>query len=269
MIALTSGNFASGSSDSSIKIWSLTTESLLRTLTGHTGAVNGLAALSGDGLASAGADGTLKIWSASSDTATRTITVSSSALTAVATLTNGNVAVALLSDYSIKVYNPNDGTAVSLTSTPTHSSRINFLLTLSNGNLASASNDDTVKIWNSGSGSLVRTLSGHSSDVICLKQIGSDLASVSLDRKIILSDVTTGSTKPSINIFFTPYSVEYVANKYLTVATTFGNIDFHDTTGKFYKTDRTSTKEIYSQLILTSGNLVIGDSVGTLRILKF
>ncbi len=269
MITLTSGNFASGSSDSSIKIWSPTTESLLRTLTGHTGAVNGLAALSGDRLASAGFDGTLRIWSANSDNPTRNISVGSGALTAVATLRDGNVAVALSSGNSIQVYNPNDGAAVSLTTTPTHTSRINFLLTLSNGNLASASNDDTVKIWNSESGSLVRNLNGHTGDVVYLKQIGSDLASVSLDRKIILSDVTTGSTKPSINIFFTPYSVEYVANKYLTVATTFGNIDFHDTTGKFYKTDRTSTKEIYSQLVLTSGNLVIGDSVGNLRILKF
>jgi WD40 repeat protein len=267
LITLTSGNFASGSEDKSIKIWSSTTESLLKTLTGHTGAVNGLAALSGDGLASAGADGTLRIWSASSDTEIRSITVSSSALTAVATLKNGNVAVALFSDYSIKVYNPNDGAAVSLSSTPTHTSRINFLLTLSNGNLASASDDNTVKIWNSGSGSVVRTLSGHSTDVIYLKEIGSDLASVS--QKILISDVTTGSTKTTISSFFTPYSIEYVANKYVTVATTFGYIDFYDTTGKLVKTDKTSTKEIHSQLKLTSGNLVIGDSVGTLRILKF
>ncbi len=266
---MTSGNFASGSSDSSIKIWSPTTESLLRTLTGHTGAVNGLAALSVDGLASVGADGTLKIWSANSETAIRTITVGSSALTAVATLTNGNVAVALSSDNTIRVYNPNDGLAVSLSSTPTHSSRINFLLTLSNGNLASASNDDTVKIWSSGTASLVRTFNSFIGDVVYLKEIGSDLASITSDRKIILSEVTTGSTKTTISSFSTPYSIEYVLNKYLTVATSFGDIDFYDTTGKLYKTDRPSTNNIHSQLKLTSGNLVIGDSIGTLRILKF
>ncbi len=105
--------------------------------------------------------------------------------------------------------------------------------------------------------------------MVYLKEIGSDLASVSLDKKIILTDLTTGSTKTTINIFFTPYSVEYVLNKYLTVATSFGYIDFYDTTGKLVKTDKTSTKEIYSQLTLTSENLVIGDSIGTLRILKF
>jgi WD40 repeat protein len=269
LIALTSGNFASSSNDSSIKIWSPTTESLLKTLTGHTGGVNGLAALSSDRLASVGADGTLKIWSASRENSTSTIKVSIwGPLTAIATLTNGNVAVALSSGNSIKVYNPNDGAAVSLSSTPTHTSRINFLLTLSNGNLASASNDK-VKIWNSGSGSLLKTLSSPKDDVLYLKEIGSDLACATKGSKIKLWDLTTESIKTTIVYFSVPYSIEYLLNKYMTIGTTLGYLDFYSTNGKLQKTYESSMSTIHAQLKLANGNLVIGDFIGVLKILKF
>ncbi len=42
-----------------------------------------------------------------------------------------------------------------------HTWGVSSLVTLSNGNLASGSGDDTVKIWNTKSGLLVYTLTGH------------------------------------------------------------------------------------------------------------
>lgn len=270
LVLLTSGNFASASEDRSIKIWSTSTETLLHTLSGHTAAVYGLAALSGNGLASVGADGYLRIWDATAGGAeTRSVSVSAlNGLTAVAKLSTGNVAVAV-GDFSIKVYNPADVSLVS-TFAAGHTAVINFLLSLSNGDLASASGDTSVKIWNTADGSLRRTLTGHSDEVMTLKEIGSDLASGSKDDKIKIWDVSTGLEKKTINVASDVYSVEYLRSLYVTSGSTNGWLEFWDkSSGSKYKTNYVGSNILLSQLTLPSGNLVVGDSVGTIKILKF
>ena len=63
-----------------------------------------------------------------------------------------------------------------------HNATIRCLAVLSNGNLASASNDKTIKIWNPLNGSLIRILTGHSNWVISvIELLNGDLASGSKD----------------------------------------------------------------------------------------
>jgi WD40 repeat protein len=266
---LTSGNFASGSADRTITIWSSTTETLLTTLSEHTLGVTGLAALNDDRLASVSSDGFLRIWSANSTTSIRSIPISGSGLSAIAKLPNGLVAVALIFDNSIRVYDPNTGNR-SLPNFPTnHTDAVKVLTVLSNGNLASGSNDRTIKIWNSETRTLIRTLTGHTGFVLCLKEIGSDLASGSTDLKIKIWDLTTGLEKKSINSFHRPNSIEYLSNGYMTGGTQLGFLDFYDPTKKIYRIESYGSFSLISQLKLASGNLVLGDSNGALRILKF
>jgi WD40 repeat protein len=62
LATLPNGNLASGSWDSTIKIWNPSTGSLVYTLTGHTNEVYSLATLPNGNLASGSYDSTIKIW---------------------------------------------------------------------------------------------------------------------------------------------------------------------------------------------------------------
>lgn len=76
---------ASGSQDSTVKIWELSTGRLLRTLYGHSGKINAIA-ISRDGqwLASAGEDRLVRLWSTTSGSAAFVFTGHSESPTAVA-----------------------------------------------------------------------------------------------------------------------------------------------------------------------------------------
>ena len=59
--------------------------------------------------------------------------------------------------------------------------------------LATASTDNSIKIWNISLASLVQTLNGHINDINCLEQVGDDLiASASADYTIKLWNITSG-----------------------------------------------------------------------------
>jgi len=58
-------------------------------------------------------------------------------------------------------------------------------LYLQNGYLASGSGDKTIKIWNTHTGSEIRTLTGHTSEIFSLAVLPNGfLASVSEDKTI-------------------------------------------------------------------------------------
>jgi len=271
LVLLTSGNFASGSEDTNIKIWDSTAESLVHTHTGHTRAVYGLAALSDNQLASVSADGYLRIWDATAGGAElRSVEVSvASVLTAVAKLPTDNVAVAV-GDLSIKVYNPANVSLVSTFTGSAHTGIINFLLPLTNGDLASASGDSTIKIWNVATLSLHRTLTSHTDEVLTLKEIDSDLASGSKDDKIKIWDLSNGLAKKTINVESDVYSVEYFKSLYLAIGSINGRLEFWDkSSGSIMKTINFGFGTLTSQLKLPDGNLIVGYSSGAIRIVKF
>ncbi len=62
---------------------------------------------------------------------------------------------------------------------------VNTLVTLPNGNLASGSNDMTVKIWNTNNGSLLYSFAGHTNYVYRLAILpNGNLASGSYDKTV-------------------------------------------------------------------------------------
>ena len=62
LVILNNQSFASGSSDTTVKIWNSNTNELISTLIGHKGPINALIVLKNGWLASASSDATIKIW---------------------------------------------------------------------------------------------------------------------------------------------------------------------------------------------------------------
>jgi WD40 repeat protein len=74
-----------------------------------------------------------------------------------------------------------------------HNLTIRDLVLLINGELASCSDDTTIKIWNLTTGRTLKTLEAHVGLVNCIKLIKNDLlVSGSSDMTIQLWNVTTG-----------------------------------------------------------------------------
>ncbi len=75
-----------------------------------------------------------------------------------------------------------------------HTSDLNTLVQLSNGNLASGASDNTIKIWNPSTGALVYNLTGHTSFVYKLViLVDGNLASASGDSTIKVWNPNTGA----------------------------------------------------------------------------
>ena len=74
-----------------------------------------------------------------------------------------------------------------------HVSEVNALVELRDGRLASASEDNTVRVWDAGTGECVRTLEGHTNRVAALVELrDGQLASASCDKTVRVWDAGTG-----------------------------------------------------------------------------
>ena len=161
---------ASASSDKTIKIWNATTGKAIKTLTGHSDVVWGVA-WSADGkiLASASMDKTIKLWDPNTGDLLKTLTGHR----------HGIIDLAWI-----------------LVSTPSPEG--------TNKILASASMDKTIKLWDATTGKLLKTLSGHRHGVTGVtwspvsanspEGISKTLASASYENSIKLWDAIAGKT---------------------------------------------------------------------------
>lgn len=101
---------ASGSYDTTIKLWDLQTGKLLRTLTGHSNVVIKLAiAPDNRTLASASSDKTIKLWDMQTGKLLRTITGHSDIVRSVAFSPDGQTLASGSDDKTIKIWNVNNG----------------------------------------------------------------------------------------------------------------------------------------------------------------
>ena len=80
-----------------------------------------------------------------------------------------------------------------------HINSVKAVAVLHNGDLASGSDDQTVKIWNPYNGSLIRTLTGHTGQVRALTVLqNGDLVSGSCDKLIKIWNPIDGSLKRTL-----------------------------------------------------------------------
>jgi len=140
MVLLQNGDLASASYDSLVKIWAIDSGQLKRNLTGHVGRVNALAVLKNGDLASGSDDRKVKIWSESGDLK-NTFALNTTAVYAIAVLSNGDFAIG--SGPGITIVDNNGQVKQLITD---HGNYVWTMILMPNGDLASSTNDNTIKV---------------------------------------------------------------------------------------------------------------------------
>ena len=218
---------ASGSGDSTVKLWNLVTKANTNTLSDHTSWVSSVA-FSPDGTLAAGLeDGTIKLWNPATKTNTATLKggsrVHSVAFSPDSTLAAG------LEDGSVKLWNLATKTNTNTLSWNTdrvHSVAFSPDGTLAAGlgNSSSESNHAAVKLWNVATKNIV-TLSGHKGHVasVAFSPDGTTVASGAGDGSVRLWNLAT-ETSTTLDARWQVKSVAFSPDgATLAVATRYGN----------------------------------------------
>jgi WD40 repeat protein len=111
-----------------------------------------------------------------------------------------------------------------------HTSDINAVVVLKNGDLSSADDSGIIIIWDSITYQLKRNLTGHTGYTLCLTVLpNGDLVSGSTDQTIKIWDIVTGTIKKTLTGYFnTIYSLAVINSGNLASATGDGLVTIRD-----------------------------------------
>jgi eukaryotic-like serine/threonine-protein kinase len=187
---------ASGSDDKTIRIWDISTGNELFSLKGHAGRVTSVAfSPDGERLASGSSDKTVKIWD--SAIGKELFSLNSPDGQRVTTVTLGEISIQRETtvgrqEISSVVQLESGAVAAVVRGRPEPTMSVAF--SPDGQRLASKSGDNTVKIWDSGTGKELLSLKGHADRVtsVGFSPDGRRLASGSMDKTVKIWDSATG-----------------------------------------------------------------------------
>src|SRR5271166_2172015 len=154
---------ATGSHDTSVKLWDIRTGLELRALTGHTNTITSLL-FTHDGLTlvSGSLDGTIHFWDVRSGAMIRVLHQAAS-INCIALSPNGDTVAAAGWDHKVTLWNVPKGEQTGVLEG--HSKSVNVVSFSPDGKLlATGSNDFSIKLWDAGSGALLRTITPDTVD---------------------------------------------------------------------------------------------------------
>ena len=208
---------ATGSTDKTIKLWDVATGLELRTLTGHADFVNSVA-FSPDGkiVASGSRDKTVKLWNVSTGAELVTLKGHSDEVNTAVFSPDGKTVASAGGDKTIRVWDAPSGTL--LRTLEGHKNMIHqvvfspdgrllasaggFLLTDGNGHpRTDVSEDNTVRLWDIGTGAQLRVFNGHADQVwsVAFGPDGKTIASGSWDNVVKVWDVASGTVLQTLS----------------------------------------------------------------------
>ncbi len=193
---------ASGSDDSTIKLWDLGNARLIRTLTSQSGLfkrestwITSLAFSPQDNIIASGSlEKTIRVWDFVSGNLIRILKGHSDSVYAIAISSDGQTLVSGSRDNTIRIWNLPTGRLIR--NILGHSNSISAVTISPDGQtLASGSRDNTIKVWNLLNGKLLHTFTGHLDWVYSLafSPDGNILASASRDTSIQLWHLRRGT----------------------------------------------------------------------------
>jgi small GTP-binding protein len=185
---------ASGSADSTVKLWETQSGKLLRTLEGGQDEVYSVAFDSqGETLASGSRDNMVNLWEAHSGKLLRTLEGHESEVGRLAFDPQGGALASGSADSTVKIWEARSGEL--LRTLEGHLDPVpSVAFDPQGGTLASGSADKTVKLWEARSGELLRTLEGHQGSVwsVAFNAQGGTLVSGSDDGVVKLWEARSG-----------------------------------------------------------------------------
>lgn len=194
---------AAGVTNNAINLWNIADGSLLRTLAGHSAAVEAVA-FSSDGRMLASGDGhaMIKLWDVAGGRELRSLVGHSSWIDAVAFSPDGRTLASGGGDKTIKLWDV--ATGRELRSLRGHGTPVTSVAFAPQAPvLASSDESAVIKLWDVNSGQELHTLRGHTDLVesVAFSPDGKTLASASSDSTIRLWDVGSGAERVRLIAF--------------------------------------------------------------------
>ncbi len=184
---------ATGSLDTTIRIWDTESGRELRSMTGQAGAVKALA-ISPDGkwLASGGNDAALRIWNVETGAEAKKFSVHEGTIDALAYSPDGKRLISGGTDQKARLLDAESGKTIFTFDTLSVVSSLAF--SPDGLFLASGGSDKVVRLWNLSTGKKTRELKGHTDEISALRfsENGTLLASGSVDMTIRLWRTANG-----------------------------------------------------------------------------
>jgi WD40 repeat protein/uncharacterized caspase-like protein len=188
------GNTLASGSGEVVEIWDLRTQTLVRTLEGHSKQIHAVdISPNGQTIASSSGDQTVKIWNLATGDLLHTLEGHTNTVWSVAISPDGQTLATSSSDRTIKIWDLQTGAL--LRTLNGHQDWVFAAVFSPDGQtLASASKDQTIKLWDWQNSRELQTLTGHGDAVrsIVFDPRGQQLASASWDRSIKLWDLERG-----------------------------------------------------------------------------
>lgn len=262
---------ASGSTDKTIKLWSLDGEEL-RVLRGHNQSVMKVA-FSSDGktLVSGSTDKTAKLWNVETGQEIRTFAGHGDAISDLTFSPDRKTLATSSADKTIKVWNI--ATGEELRTLRGHISRVTSVAFSPDGKvIAAGSNDKTIKLWNVSTGEEFRTFKGHKDTVtqIAFSPDGNQIASGSSDRNIKIWNVSNGKEYRMLQGHTdTVWSVAFSFDSTMLASASSDTMIklWNPFTGEEIRTLQGHNSRVWSVAFTTDGKtLVSGSEDGTIKI---
>jgi WD40 repeat protein len=219
---LQDGRLASGSEDNTIRLWNPVTCRETARLKGHDLGITALTVRSYKDLISGSDDQTIRIWDTTTGRETARLQSYGHGVTALAVLRDGRL-VSGSTDTTIRLWDL--GTRREAARFEGHCHWVTALAVMPDGRLVSGSHDKTIRLWDVGTGCETARLEGHASWVRALAILPDGrLASGSYDATIRLWDVASGREITRIEIDGTPVALAVLRDGRIIVGDSLGRI---------------------------------------------